>query len=96
MSEVDIKESDWYKERPKIIQKAINLLSPAKLYKIKSSGKQCHLISYYEPHSEKFCDVTLTVQKTGIGGAMAKMGLSTLDTNQVFGVKITDLEEWID
>ena len=41
-------------------------------------------------------DVTVTVQKTGVGGTMAEMGLGNLDTNKVFGVKLTDLEEWTD
>jgi hypothetical protein len=84
----EIKQTDWYKERPKIIQKAIDILPPSKMYKFKSSGKQCFLISYEEPESGKFEDVTVTVKKTGKGSA-----LGSLDTNSVFGVKLDELEE---
>ena len=92
----ELKQTDWYKERPAIIQNAIDLLPPTKLYKFKESGKQCQLISFEEPNSKKLNDVTVTVQKTGIGGVMDEIGLGSLDTNQVFGVKLTDLEEWVD
>lgn len=88
----ELKQTDWYKERPALIQKAINLLPPTKLYRL--NGKQCQIISYEE--GEKSDDVTVTVQKTGVGGVLVKMGLGALDTNQVFGVKLTDLEEWTD
>jgi hypothetical protein len=90
----ELKQTDWYKERPVIIQKAIDILPPMESYKFKDSGKHCRIISYEEPESGKFEDVTCTVQKTGVGGAMGAMGLGVLDTNQVFGVKINDLEEW--
>ena len=92
----ELKRTDWYKERPKIIQEAIGVLLPTKLYKFKDSGKQCELISFEEPESGKIEDVTCTVQKTGVGGLMEEMGFGSLDTNQVFGVKINDLEEWED
>ena len=90
----ELKITDWYKERPIVIRKAIDLLPPTKLYKFKSSGKQCALISYEEPENKKLEDVTVTVQKTGIGGVMEGTGLEVFGTNQVFGVKINDLEEW--
>lgn len=92
----ELKQTDWYKERPSVIQGAIDLLPPIKLYKFKESGKQCELMSYQEPDSGKLEDVTVAVGKTGIGGAMDEMGLGSLDKNMVFGVKITDLEEWAD
>jgi hypothetical protein len=85
---------EWYKSRPSIIRKAIDKLPPICLYKIKSSGKQCELISYEEPDSGLFEDVTVTVEKTGIGGPMAAMGMGELDYNQVFGLKLDDLEQW--
>ena len=88
----ELKETDWYNERPAIIQQAINILSPTEMYKFKTTGKECYIISYEEPESGNVEDVTLTVQKTGKGGAMEKLGLSSLDTNQVFGVKLDDLE----
>lgn len=91
----DLKQTDWYKERPTVIQNAIDLLPPTKMYQFRESKKQCQLISYEEPESEKLDDVTVTVQKTGIGGVMDEMGLGSLDTNQVSGVRPTDLEEWI-
>lgn len=92
----DLKQSDWYKERPLVIQQAIDIIPPTQLYKFKDSGKQCAIMSYEEPESGKLEDVTCTVAKTGIGGAMAHMGLGNLDTNGVFGVKLDDLEKWTD
>ena len=82
----ELKQTDWYKERPLIIQKAIDILPPTPMYKFKSSGKQCYLVSYEEPENKKLENVTVTVQKTGIGGVMENQGLGIYDTNQVFGV----------
>lgn len=92
----ELKESDWYISRPDIIKEAINLLPPICLYKFKDSGKQCFIYSYEEPESNKVEDVTVTVQKTGVGGSLAEMGLGKIDTNQVFGVKLQDLIKWED
>jgi len=91
-----IKETDWYKERPLVIQQAIDLLPPTGLYKFKESGKQCQLVSYEEPESGKLEDVTVTVRKTGVGGALEGTGLEELmDKNVgVFGVKLDTLELW--
>lgn len=88
----DFKNSDWYKERPDCIKEAINALPPTETYRFKDSKKECVIVSYSEPVSELLEDVTVTVQKTGNGGVMAEMGLGILDTNQVFGVKLDDLE----
>lgn len=97
---MDIKKTTWYKTRPEIIKKTIELLPPDRFYKFKDSGKQCFIISIEEPESGKFEDITLTVQKTGVGGKMgglmAHIGLRLLDQNRVFGVKIEDIEPWID
>ena len=93
MTHKELKQTDWYKERPIIIQNAIDLLPPIKTYRFKDSKKQCQIISFEEPKSGKFEDITITVQKTGVGGVMDKVGLGDLDTNQVFGVKINELEE---
>ena len=90
----ELKQTDWYQERPDSIKEAIEKLPPIVLYKFKNSGKQCHIISYDE--DKETGEITLTVQKTGLGGAMAQMGLGTLDTNAVFGVKLDDLEPWTD
>lgn len=88
----ELKNSDWYKERPEVIKQVIDLLPPTKLYKFKESNKECYIIGYTEPEKgNNPNDVTLIVQKTGNGGAMANMGLGSLDTNQVFGVLLTDL-----
>lgn len=92
----ELKETDWYKERPLVIQQAIDKLPPIHLYKFKDSGKQCHVISFEEPESGKLEDVTCTVQKTGNGGAMDKMGLGMLDRNAVFGCSLNDFELWED
>ena len=96
MDLAQLKETDWYKGRPAVIKQAIDRLPPIRLYKFKDSGKQCYIISFEEPESDKIEDVTCTVQKTGVGGAMAEIGFmfSQLDTNQVFGVKLPELEEY--
>lgn len=91
----EIKQSDWYKERPSVIQEAINKLPPTTLYKSKATGKQCYIVAYTEP-DEECSEVTLTVQKTGIGGAFADAGFGALDRNAVFGLKLDDLEVWED
>lgn len=88
----EIQQEDWYKERPEVIQRAIDILPPIQLYQFKDSKKQCYIISYEEPENGKLEDVTVTVQKTGVGGALAGMGIGALDNNRVFGVKLTDLE----
>lgn len=90
----ELKQTDWYKERPKVIQEAICKKPPIRMYKFKDSGKQCYIHSYEEPNSDKLEDVTCTVQKTGKGGPLAEMGLGSLDTNGVFGVPLDDLEPW--
>lgn len=90
----ELQETDWYKSRPKLIQDAIDKLPPIKLYKFKNSGKQCLVIAFEEPESGNLEDVTVTVEKTGIGGIMHEVGLGGLDRNSVFGVKLEDLEPW--
>ena len=87
----EFKTSEWYLTRPETIRKAIDLLPPVILYQWKTNKKQCYIIGYTEPN-DKELEVTLIVQKTGIGGLMAAMGLSSIDKNQVFGVHINDLE----
>ncbi len=88
-----LRSEEWYNTRPQVIKDAINKIPPVIYYKFKNSGKQCYIVAFTEPDEENK-EVTLTVQKTGEGGAMAKMGLGVLDTNQVFGVHIEDLEPW--
>jgi len=90
----ELKQTEWYQGKPEVIKQAIELLPPIHLYKFKDSGKQCYIISIEEPDSGKIEDITFTVQKTGIGGPMAEMGLGELDIHDVFGVKISDLEPW--
>lgn len=87
----ELKETDWYKERPEVIKEAINRIPPTQLYQFKDSKKQCYIVGYTEP-DDKTLEVTLIVQKTGVGGPMAEAGLGVLDRNQVFGVKPDDLE----
>lgn len=88
----DIQNSDWYKTRPAIIQKAIDNYSPLDVYTLES-GKQCTLISYEEPESGLYEDVTVTVQKNGYGTLLVPHGFNPLDTNKVFGVKLTDIKK---
>lgn len=92
--ELDDEYLDWYNERPEIIKRALNIIPPDKLYKIKATGSQCYIYSIEEPKSDLFEDITVTVYKTGIGGALDNIGLGHLDTNGVFGLKIEDLEPW--
>jgi len=97
MTDAEIKQMEafkWYQELPEIIKQIVELFPPTQLYKFKNSGKQCYIISIEEPESGKIEDVTVTVQKTGVGGVMDEIGLGLLDNNQVFGVKITDIEPW--
>lgn len=100
--ELDDEYLDWYNEKPEIIKKALNILPPDKLYKIKSTDSQCYIYSFEEPSSGLFKDITLTVYKTGIVrdnrpklGDMV-MGEDNYRTAGVFGLKIEDLEPWID
>lgn len=92
----EFKETDWYKERPELIKEAIELLPPTTLYKLKSSGKQCRIICYDEPKSGLIEDVTVIVEKSGIGGALSEMGLGVVDKGgEVSGIKLNELEEWL-
>lgn len=86
-----LKETDWYRQRPDVIKKAIDQTPPTQLYRFKDSQKQCFIVGYTEPESPDG-KVTLIVQKTGVGGPMAEMGLGELDTNQVFDVVPESLE----
>lgn len=86
-------DSEWFHTRPKVIQDAIIKLPPTRYYSL--NGRQCFIIAYSEPESRKK-EVTVRVQKTGVGGPMAEMGLGSLDQNQVFGIKLSDLSIWRD
>jgi hypothetical protein len=91
----ELQETDWYKERPRVIQQAIDITPPIILYKFKSSGKQCYIEGYEEPESGKLEDIRLRVVKTGIGGPMYDMGMGVLDEGMgVFGVSPEDLEPY--
>lgn len=95
MTQEELKQTEWYQERPQVIKEAIDKLPPIQLYKFKSSGKQCQIISYEEPESGKLEDVTCTIVKTGVGGCLDDAGLGELDKGQgVFGVKLDDLEPY--
>jgi hypothetical protein len=90
----EFKKTEWYISRPDIIKQAMEILPPTQLYKFKSSGKQCYIRSYEGNDDSKIEDVTVTVKKTGVGGLLAEFGMGALDTNGVFGIKLTDLEPW--
>lgn len=93
----EFKQTDWFKERPNIIKRAIELIPPIQLYKFKDSGKQCEIYSYHEPETGKLKDVTVSVIKTGIGGPLSGTGLELIDKDiEVFGVKLNRLEPWIE
>lgn len=84
----ELKDTDWYKERPAIIKEAIDSWPPIVKYKIKHSGHQCVIVGYTEP-DENCNEVTAIVQKTGIGSPFPEMNMY-----QVFGVKKNELEMW--
>lgn len=88
---LEVKNDPWFAERPENIKKAIIALPPTIKYRFKDSKKECVLIAYQGP-TETQPEVTVTVQKTGEGGALSDLGLGAIDTNKVFGVKLTDLE----
>lgn len=92
-----LRKTKWYKTSSDIIRQAIELLPPTQFYQFKDSGKQCFLISYEEPLSGKLKDVTVTVQKTGIGGVLNDDGIfSFMDKGWgVFGVKLNKLKPWV-
>lgn len=80
---------EWYQSMPKIIQQAADILPPYKLYKIVYNERQCIILSFEEPLSEKFEDVTVTIKYTGIGGVWLTMkGWITT------GLKLTDIVPW--
>jgi hypothetical protein len=81
---------EWYLSRPEIIRQAIKRLPPFQYYRMKETGAQCYILSYEEPESDKLEDVTVTVQKTGLGTMFPE-----LNQNQVFGVGLDDLEPWV-
>lgn len=87
----EIKQTDWYKERPQHIKDAIDIKPPCYMYRMKETGKKCYIIAYDEDNDKH---VTLTVQKMGEGGVLAEIGMGMLDINQVFGVELNDLEPW--
>lgn len=92
----ELKQTDWFKERPEIIQQAILRLPPTRLYRIKATGSQCQLYSYEEPESGMAEDVTVTIVKTGVGGALDEIFPELSKGQQVFGYSIDDLEPWDD
>lgn len=88
----EIQESEWYKTRPLVIQQAIDECPPA-VYRIIATDHQCVIYCYDEPESGLLDDVTVKVIKTGVGGALDKLGLSELGRNwKVFGLHLSDIQ----
>lgn len=100
ITELDDEFLDWYNERPQVIKQAINIHPPDKLYVIKATGHQCYIYSYDEPISGLLEEVTITVNKTGIssrkGTTLGEMVMPGYKTAQVFGLKLDDIEPWVD
>jgi len=69
----------WLKRRPKVIREMARQWPPDRLYRMKSTGQRCTLVSYSE-------DRTVRVSITGAHNA-------TMFDRQVFGVGVDDLEE---
>lgn len=88
----DVKEETrkWRDSLPPSVQGIVDDYPPIHVYRFKKSQKQ-FIIKSYGLDSDTG-ELTCTIQKTGQGGAMASMGLGSLDTNQVFGVKFDDIE----
>ena len=78
---------DWYNGLPPLIKEAVKDHPPTNMYSL--NGKQCYILSFDEPESGKLEDITVTVQKTGVGSMFP-----SLNTNQVFEVKLSDLKPW--
>ena len=70
---------EWVASRPPVVQDLCRRFPPDRLYRIKSSGHRCTLVSYSE-------DGTMKVNVTG------QYNFVTFD-RQVFGIKPDDLEE---
>lgn len=91
----EVQASEWCQTRPKVIQLAIANYPPTQLYRFKASQKQFYIVSYSAPGDlpeDRWEEVTITVNKTGVGGPMDSMGLGLLDTNSVFGVPLNTIE----
>lgn len=88
----EIKESEWYKDRPQCIKQAIEIRPPVMLYSLNEKG--CSILSYEEPESGRVEDVTVTVQKNGLveGESFGPAYNQAIHTNRVFGVKLEDLK----
>lgn len=92
----ELKKDDWYKSRPIVIQQAIDILPPIHLYRLKGTGKQCFINSYEEPKSGELKDVTVTVQKTGVGVDLHPLLIASIGCNKILGLSLDDLEPWVD
>lgn len=62
-----LKETEWYKTRPPVIQKAIDMFDPTKLYKIIETGEECRILGYNEMEGQLIEDVTFIIEtRSGI------------------------------
>ena len=83
MTVEELKESDWYKERPQIIKDLIDKVNPYLFHKLHGD------IVAVEAFNE---NGTIRIVKTGYGGVMEEMGLGMLNRGMgVFGVHPEDL-----
>lgn len=75
----------WLLERPEKVRVVAERFKPWKMYRFKSTGQQCTVLSFGEPiEADSERPVTLTVH--------AYSQLSELLDTQVFGVDPDDLE----
>lgn len=89
----EIQELEWYKELPIAVKKAVDKYPPMHVYRFKNSKKEFYIVAYDEEDPlDPNTKVTLRVQKSGKGGALAEIGMGELDTNQVFGVELDSIE----
>lgn len=57
-----LKQTEWFKERPEVIQKTICKFMPTNLYKFIETDEDCRIIGYTEYEGELEEDVTFIIE----------------------------------
>lgn len=79
----EFKSSDWFKERPQIIQELICKFPYASSVKIKTTGQSAYIYSWFEDNT---LSVVINVEEN------KHLSNALLDNYRVFGIKPEDLE----
>lgn len=80
-----VQDTDWYKERPPLIQQKIDAYPPDRLYRQKSTGRIVYLYSYEEGDDGQCEMCTITITK--------RFNPTCVLDRRVFDVPLEDLEE---